>query len=532
MRRFLFLIPLLLVLNTSGKPYSAVIHLNVHEANISSVLQSNESLMVNVLYMGDYYITVLKRDLESHVADTIVLEKRHLNGSLLANVSFDFPSWTMDPAHEGGIYNTRIVESPMGDYFFVADIILVAANLTSSREDDPYYIDFNILVVKMNSTLNPQWAWVVGGDSMESVRDIAVDNNGNLYVFGLTTSYNFPTTTNAFQPLPGNFDWKNREDFFLSKFTADGNLSWSTFIGGIYSDFPIGMILENDTLFILGYTDSYNFPVAANDQLWKDEWLTNLVISEFSLDGELLHTNFVFQEQFLAGSPNSWFSAGGMELLDDGSFIVAADIYVADMEKYESVDNLYSYNISRSYPFNYDVPFLRMVVKVNASFSPVWVTGFVKPKEGNIYYAHVQNVVQVNDSVAVTMYESQYNTSYVSLLDVGNGTITQMGNSSSYIMRTVKHNGMLYIVGNSGTTGFIGKLEEIPVPKKKFPRTLPTSEDIPSSYRTTTETKVGTTLKIFSSTPSTEGTKNQSATLSIPVFLTFAIFALRKRNKH
>ncbi len=514
MRKVLLLIPLLLTLNISGEPYSAVIHLDVFAVDFDTSMQFNGSMTVDVLFLNDSYITIMKHDLESHVGNAFTLEKRHRNGTLLAEVMLNYPSWTMDPAHEGRIANARIVEGSMGEYYFVADVILVPANLSANVPDEPYYIDFNILIVKLNSNLVPQWSWVMGGDSMESVRDIAVDNDGNLYVFGLTTSYNFPTTENAFQPNPGNRDWRNREDFFLSKFTADGTLSWSTYIGGIFPDIPIGMILKNDTLIISGYSESFNFPIAEGDQAWKEEWVYNLVMTEFSLDGELLHTHFVFQDSFLVNDLNSWFSSGKMELLDDGSFVIAKDVYVAGMEKYADVDNLYSYNISRSYPFDYEIPYLRMIVRMDADFSPIWVSGFVRPGKDKVYYNHMQDVVQVNDSVAVTMYEPLYNASYVALLDIGDGTVKRMGNSSSSIVQTAKDGGSLYVIGNSGTTGFIGRLKKIPVPEMK----LPASQSI-------LKNETGATT-----TPVTEETGNSS--VNYPVLLMAMVLVLRKRKKN
>ena len=494
--------------------------------------------MVNFLPANETYLAVKKNIVENDIR-SFSLEKYSWNGTLQANASFDAITPVTDAAGEGLVRNIIIKQTPGGDIFLVADVFDMPANLTSSREDDPYYIDFNVLVVKMNSTLNTQWAWVMGGNSMESVRDIAVDTEGNLYVFGLTTSYNFPTTTNAFQPLPGNFDWRFREDFFLSKFTVNGSLSWSTFVGGISSDLPIGMVLANDTLIISGYTESRNFPVGVNDQLWKNDWIFNLVMTEFSLDGELLHTNFVFQESFLAGSPNSWFSAGGLELLDDGSFVVAADVYVAGMEKYESVDNLYSYNISRSYPFDYEEPFLRMVVRINASFSPVWVTGFVRSGEDKVYYNHMQNIVQVNDSVAVTMYEPRYNASYVALLDVNNGTVMRMGNTTAAIVETVEHEGKLYVVGVSGTTGIIGELKAIPVPQKTYPEPHTTVEP-PASQTNSTEEHVNTTstvtITVSSAGPASQGSPSTPVTSSsTPISFSFllmpAVLVLRRIKK-
>lgn len=75
----------------------------------------------------------------------------------------------------------------------------------------------------------------LGGDSWDQARDVEVDADGNIYVTGGSRSSNFPTTRGAPQlQLSGPPDAASIEtiDAFLTKFSADGRIIWSTYIGG------------------------------------------------------------------------------------------------------------------------------------------------------------------------------------------------------------------------------------------------------------------------------------------------------------
>ena len=60
---------------------------------------------------------------------------------------------------------------------------------------------------------------------------VAVDAKDNVYVAGWTVSATFPTTAGAFQTAIAGGDTGQR-DGFVTKLTADGKLSYSTFLGG------------------------------------------------------------------------------------------------------------------------------------------------------------------------------------------------------------------------------------------------------------------------------------------------------------
>ncbi|MGQ0669857.1 MAG: DUF7948 domain-containing protein [Actinomycetota bacterium] len=102
----------------------------------------------------------------------------------------------------------------------------------------------------------------LGGVKSDTARGIAVDASGYIYVGGWTNSTNFPTA-NPFQATMGGV-----RDAFITKFAPDGaSLVFSTYLGGLREDAPYqgGNSLGIDSagnVYLAGYTDSSNFPVA------------------------------------------------------------------------------------------------------------------------------------------------------------------------------------------------------------------------------------------------------------------------------
>ena len=89
---------------------------------------------------------------------------------------------------------------------------------------------------------------------------IAVDDKGNSYVTGSTTSADFPITVGAFQP-----DFLgNHNDAFVVKLGHDGSLVYSTYIGGGDDDDAYGIAVDSQgNAYVTGETRSINFPITA-----------------------------------------------------------------------------------------------------------------------------------------------------------------------------------------------------------------------------------------------------------------------------
>ena len=94
-----------------------------------------------------------------------------------------------------------------------------------------------------------------GGSGSESANDIAVDESGNIYLLGSTSSTEFPGTNQTTSPRSGS-------KVFISKFSNNGTLLYTTLIGGnLGSNSGQGIALDrNGNAYVTGYTNSSEFP--------------------------------------------------------------------------------------------------------------------------------------------------------------------------------------------------------------------------------------------------------------------------------
>lgn len=97
-----------------------------------------------------------------------------------------------------------------------------------------------------------------GGSSDDKGRDIALDRSGNIYITGRADSSDFP----LLNPLQGQY--RGRGDVFVSKFTTDGVLAFSTFWGGANTEKGRAIVLDDSgNVYVTGNTQSTDFPVVS-----------------------------------------------------------------------------------------------------------------------------------------------------------------------------------------------------------------------------------------------------------------------------
>lgn len=99
---------------------------------------------------------------------------------------------------------------------------------------------------------------LIGGTSWETVTDIAIDENGDVYLGGETSSNTFPTTTGAYDEDVGGF-----RDAFVMKFDSNfSDLKVSTVIGGDESEYECEIELSERNVYMITQTYSDDYPIS------------------------------------------------------------------------------------------------------------------------------------------------------------------------------------------------------------------------------------------------------------------------------
>ena len=120
----------------------------------------------------------------------------------------------------------------------------------------------DVFVTKLDPTGSSLvYSTYLGGSSVDEGFGSTVDDQGNVYVAGPTSSTNYPTTVGAFDTaLNGS------GDAFVTKLNSTGaGLVYSTFLGGTTLDQAHDLTVDGrGVAYITGYAESANFPVTAN----------------------------------------------------------------------------------------------------------------------------------------------------------------------------------------------------------------------------------------------------------------------------
>jgi len=181
--------------------------------------------------------------------------------------------------------------------------------------------DVDCFITKMDSTLSQiLFGTYLGGSSGDYVCNLAIDNNGGVFVTGYTFSSNFPHYALLGVGGTGNC--------FVSHINILGSqLLFSTLLGGSSDQEGDGIACDGSSgVFVAGSTTSSNFPVTASayDVTYNS--------TDQSTDGIVFHldstgTNLIYST-FLGGSHGD----GCIDVVtdDSGGIIVAGSTFSSD----------------------------------------------------------------------------------------------------------------------------------------------------------------------------------------------------------
>ena len=125
-------------------------------------------------------------------------------------------------------------------------------------------------VAKYDSNGKVVWATYFGGTSDDSINALALDANQNIYLGGMTLSYDFPVSVNAPKKTFSGTEFQNEFGNFGDAWVAKidptaANLIYSTYLGGRGDEAVAAIAVDvAGQLHVTGSTTSVDFPVTSN----------------------------------------------------------------------------------------------------------------------------------------------------------------------------------------------------------------------------------------------------------------------------
>jgi len=177
--------------------------------------------------------------------------------------------------------------------------------------------DFDAFVAKLNSTGSDVfYITCLGGDDDDRGYGISVDNSGNAYVTGYTSSINFPTKDSIQSDQGG-------DDIFVTKLNSTGdNIIYSTYLGGSNLDVGSSISIDGlDNAYITGYTESPDFPIEGAYQTDQDT-IDAFVTKINSFGNDLVYSTYL-------GGSNADHGAG-ISVDDLGNAYISGRTYSSD----------------------------------------------------------------------------------------------------------------------------------------------------------------------------------------------------------
>ncbi len=239
--------------------------------------------------------TLTVANLTSTGADDIFVSKLDIDGNFLwakrmGGMNYDYGN-SIITASDGAVYTTGYFQ---GTADFDPDI-LTTLNLTSTGLAD-------IFISKLDTDGNFVWAKKMGGAGDDYGYEIAVDEDGNVYVTGSfsgTASFNPGDDTAELVSAGG-------DDIFVSKFDSLGNFVWARRMGGAGADVGNSVATDAGSVYSTGYfAATADFDPGGSIANLISSGDADIFISKLDSDG-----NFVWAK-----------SMGGMDS-DNGTSIV------------------------------------------------------------------------------------------------------------------------------------------------------------------------------------------------------------------
>jgi len=173
---------------------------------------------------------------------------------------------------------------------------------------------------------------IIGGDDDDFLKNICLDQDGNLYLTGSTFSQNFPSKQKY-----GDLSKKDKTNVFLIKTSAllEGPTLSITF-GGEGFDYPGAIAVASDGIYVGGNTSSANFPVTVGShrikfnstKYGKVSYGQDVFLTKFDLT-----LSYISASTFLGGDADEFVN--DIKISDNSEVIVAGTTHSQNFPRSE-----------------------------------------------------------------------------------------------------------------------------------------------------------------------------------------------------
>ncbi|OLS30850.1 MAG: hypothetical protein ThorAB25_07090 [Candidatus Thorarchaeota archaeon AB_25] len=221
-------------------------------------------------------------------------------------------------------------------WFEGPDIVYLAGTTTSTDFPDvngyqtTYAGGTDGFIMKLNiATDTVIYSTYIGGEDLDKITDIVVDDEGNLFATGFTKSADLPVAS-AYQD-----NYVNQEDIFLLKLDPTGDdLIYSTYFGGDGPDKSYSIDIDSDgNVYIFGNGYGTNIPLV--NPIDDERYLEEGYFLKFNSTGNGL--NF---SSYIGGSDRDY--AKSISLDDDNNVYLIGSTSSTDFPHLNGYDTSYN----------------------------------------------------------------------------------------------------------------------------------------------------------------------------------------------
>lgn len=212
------------------------------------------------------------------------------------NENFYDPQWLTYIGGASGEYANSIVISKGGDIYVSGFTLSTDIPISTTAPQKTLKGGKDGYVGKFSAATGVRtWSTYLGGTNDEDAVRIAMDKDENVTVVGNTLSNDFPSTANAIYP-----NFLGFVDGFITQYTKDGAVTWSTFYGGDRAEVLNDVACDQSgNVWVIGYSDSTtNMPTTPDAfQVTRpvpvQPFPKDGIIAKFQQNGAVIYESFL-----------------------------------------------------------------------------------------------------------------------------------------------------------------------------------------------------------------------------------------------